>query len=98
LNYSFKAFSDDSRREQKKNKKIRWAEKFCLAMIMKHIMLRAIYIFFLEKMLKLFVMLINIATLILKGRSQRRAEGQGPFPIECCLALLRTKNEQVSGV
>jgi len=61
-------------------------------MIMKHIKLRAIYIF-LEKMLKLFVMLINIATHILKGRSQR---GHGPLPIVCCLALLRTNNEQVS--
>jgi len=47
-------------------------------------------------MLKLFVMLINIATLILKGRSQRGTGGLGPLPIECCLALLRTNNEQVS--
>jgi len=51
---------------------------------------------FLEKMLKLFVMLINIAILILLGRSQRGAEDPGPLPIECCLALLRTNNKQVS--
>jgi len=35
---------------------------------------------FLEKMLKLFVMLINIATLILLGRSQRKGRGSGPPP------------------
>jgi len=60
--------------------KIGWAENFCLAMIMKHIMLRAIYIYlFLEKMLKLFVMLINIATHILKGCSQKGKGAQAPF-------------------
>jgi len=30
-----------------------------------------------------------------QGRSQRVLPGGRPTPIECCLALLRTKNEQV---
>jgi len=47
-------------------------------------------------MLKLFVMLINIATLVLKGRYQKGAGGPGPLPIECFLTLLRTNNQQVS--
>jgi len=74
--------------------KIGWTENFCLAMIIKHIILRAIYRYFLEKMLKLFVMLINIASLILKGRSQKEAGGPGPLPIECYPGPLLMKKFQ----
>jgi len=44
-----------------------------------YIVASIIYIF-LEKMLKFFVMLINIATLILKGRSQKGERKPGPLP------------------
>jgi len=56
-----------------------WAKNFCLAMIMQHIMLRAMYIIFLRKNAEIVRNVVNIATLILKGRSQKRAGNSGPI-------------------